>query len=91
MPDPTTYPGDLVLRAGAWPDPQRGDEVLVNEAFAEVHRLRPGDPLDMLLRGKRRVLRISGIASSPEFVFAVAPGDILPEPRRFGVVWIDWR
>ncbi|MCX7051231.1 MAG: hypothetical protein NTV91_05290 [Proteobacteria bacterium] len=35
---------DLVLRAGAWPDPQRGDEVLVNEAFAEVHRLRPGDP-----------------------------------------------
>jgi putative ABC transport system permease protein len=79
---------DLVLRAGAWPDPQRGDEVLVNEAFAEVHGLRPGDPLDMLLRGKRRVLRISGIASSPEFVFAVAPGDILPEPRRFGVVWM---
>ncbi len=79
---------DLVLRAGAWPDPQRGDEVLVNEAFAEVHRLRPGDPLNMLLRGKRRVLRISGIASSPEFVFAVAPGDILPEPRRFGVVWM---
>ncbi|MFO0513082.1 MAG: ABC transporter permease, partial [Gammaproteobacteria bacterium] len=79
---------DLVLRDGAWPDAQRSDEVLVNEAFAEVHGLRPGDPLDMLLRGKRRVLRISGIASSPEFVFAVAPGDILPEPRRFGVVWM---
>ena len=79
---------DLVLRAGGWPDPQRGDQVLVNEAFAEVHGLNPGDPLDMLLRGKRRVLHISGIASSPEFVFAVAPGDILPEPRRFGVVWM---
>lgn len=79
---------DLVLREGAWPDPQRRDEVLVNEAFAEAHGLRPGDPLDTLLRGKRRVLRVVGIASSPEFVFAVAPGDILPEPRRFGVVWM---
>jgi len=79
---------DLVLRAGAWPDPQRSDEVLVNEAFAEAHALVPGAPLDVLLRGKRRVLRIVGIASSPEFVFAVAPGDILPEPRRFGVVWM---
>jgi putative ABC transport system permease protein len=76
---------DLVLRAGAWPDAQRSDEVLVNEAFAEAHGLQPGAPLDVLLRGKRRVLRIVGIASSPEFVFAVAPGDILPEPRRFGV------
>jgi putative ABC transport system permease protein len=79
---------DLVLRAGAWPDAQRSDEVLVNEAFAEAHGLQPGAPLDVLLRGKRRVLRIVGIASSPEFVFAVAPGDILPEPRRFGVVWM---
>ena len=30
-----------------------------------------------------------GIASSPEFVFAVAPGAMLPEPERFGVVWMD--
>ena len=79
---------DLVLRVGAWPDPRRDDEILVNEAFAEAHGLAPGAPLDMLLRGKRRVLRVVGIASSPEFVFAVAPGDILPEPRRFGVVWM---
>ena len=33
-------------------------------------------------------LTVTGIASSPEFVFAVAPGDILPEPRRFGVIWM---
>ncbi len=79
---------DLVLRAGRWPDPRQGTEVLLNEAFAEAHGLRPGDRLETLLRGKRWTLRVTGIASSPEFVFAVAPGDILPEPRRFGVVWM---
>jgi len=34
------------------------------------------------------VLDIVGIASSPEFVFAVAPGAMLPEPERFGVLWM---
>jgi putative ABC transport system permease protein len=34
------------------------------------------------------VLDITGIASSPEFVFAVAPGAMLPEPERFVVLWM---
>ncbi|NBU25279.1 MAG: ABC transporter permease [Gammaproteobacteria bacterium] len=55
---------DLVLRVGAWPDPRRDDEILVNEAFAEAHGLAPGAPLDMLLRGKRRVLRLAPGASA---------------------------
>ena len=33
-------------------------------------------------------MTIVGIASSPEFVFAVAPGAMLPEPERFGVLWM---
>src|SRR5678816_1035559 len=38
--------------------------------------------------GRYRELEVVGIASSPEFVFAVAPGAMLPEPERFGVVWM---
>ena len=79
---------DLVLKHGRWPDPARSAEVLVNEAFAEAHGLTPGGRMAVLIRGQRKVLEIAGIASSPEFVFAVAPGDILPEPRRFGVLWM---
>ena len=79
---------DLVLKHGRWPDAARSAEVLVNEAFAEAHGLTPGGRMAVLIRGQRKVLEIAGIASSPEFVFAVAPGDILPEPRRFGVLWM---
>jgi putative ABC transport system permease protein len=79
---------DLVLRAGRMPEPGRDGEVLVNEAFAEVNGLRPGDTLGALIYGRRREVTIVGIASSPEFVFAVAPGALLPEPERFGVLWM---
>lgn len=79
---------DLVLRRGRWPSESRRGEVLVNESFAEAHDLQPGMPLPVLIRGKRRLLEIAGIASSPEFVFAVAPGEWLPEPGRFGVIWM---
>jgi putative ABC transport system permease protein len=79
---------DVLLRAGRWPDSTRDNEVLINEAFAEANLLAPGMQLRALIYGRRRVLEIVGIASSPEFVFAVAPGAMLPEPERFGVLWM---
>lgn len=79
---------DVLLREGRWPDPARDNEVLINEAFAEANLLVPGMQLRALIYGRYRALEIVGIASSPEFVFAVAPGALLPEPERFGVVWM---
>lgn len=80
---------DVLLRAGRWPDSSRDNEVLINEAFAEANFLAPGMKLNALIYGRKRVLEIAGIASSPEFVFAVAPGAMLPEPERFGVLWMN--
>ena len=87
-PDRAPRVNDIVLREGKLPDPARSGEVLVNEAFAEANHLAIGSRLGALIYGKRRDVEIVGIASSPEFVFAVAPGALLPEPERFGVVWM---
>jgi putative ABC transport system permease protein len=87
-PDRKPRVNDVLLRAGRWPDPARDNEVLINEAFAEANLLAPGTHLRALIYGRYRELQIVGIASSPEFVFAVAPGALLPEPERFGVVWM---
>ncbi|UOD28998.1 ABC transporter permease [Massilia violaceinigra] len=62
-------------------------EALVSEAFAQARGLRPGARLGALLNGKRRVLRVTGIALSPEFIFAGLWG--MPDARGFGVFWID--
>jgi putative ABC transport system permease protein len=76
------------IRVGRMPDPARLDEVLVSEAFAEAHGLRPGDRLTANLEGKRRELAITGIALSPEFVYVMAPGALLPDDRRYGILWL---
>lgn len=85
---PQPHINDLVLRQGRYIDAQREDEVLVLEAFAQAHSLKPGDSLHAVLNGTRKRLHIAGVVLSPEFVYAISPGDIVPDPSRFGVLWM---
>ena len=78
----------LHLRQGRLPDPQSAREVVVSEGFATAHRLRPGAPLAVLMNGQRRELVVTGIALSPEFIYALGPGELMPDPRRFGIAWL---
>lgn len=79
---------DLVIARGRWPDPAHPDEILLSEAFATANTLGLGDTLDATLYGRRQTLRIVGIANSPEFVFAAAPGELFRQAKRFGVIWM---
>jgi putative ABC transport system permease protein len=79
---------DLVLAKGRWPDPALADEILLNEAFADALGLTMGDTVEATLHGRRQTLRIAGIANSPEFVFVSAPGELFPQPERYGVIWM---
>jgi len=82
---------DLFLRTGRWLEPGRPDEVLLSEAFALAHGLRPGDRLAALINGRRRMLRIVGLALSPEYIYVIPPGELIPDDRRFGIVWLERR
>ena len=79
----------LALRQGRGVAPGVSDEVVVNEPFAEAHGLAPGDELVAILNGNRRVLRVVGIALSPEFIYSLGPGALMPDDRRFGVLWMN--
>ncbi len=78
----------LVLRSGRLAEPNRPDEVVVNEPFADAHGLKPGDSFNAVLRGRKRTLQVVGTALSPEFVYAIAPGGLMPDDERFGVLWM---
>lgn len=69
--------------------PVNANEVLVLETFAKEHALRAGDHIPVVLNGTLRSLTISGVAMSPEFVFALAPGDITVDEKRFAVLWMQ--
>jgi putative ABC transport system permease protein len=79
----------LHLRAGRLPERERTDEVTVNEAFAKAHGMHIGSNFKALLNGKKRRLKVVGIALSPEFIYALGPGDLMPDDRRFAVLWMS--
>lgn len=78
----------LHLREGRLPSADAADEAVVSQDFASAHGLRQGAHLTVVMNGKRRDLAITGIALSPEFIYALGPGEMMPDPRRFGVVWL---
>jgi len=59
---------------------------LVSAAFADGRGLVPGSEVGALINGKRRTLRIVGVALSPEYIFAGMMG--MPDARGFGVFWV---
>ena len=82
---------DVYLRRGRWIDPMRSDEVLVSEMFANAHGFGVGDRVAALINGRKRWLRIVGVALSPEYVYAIRPGEMIPDKRQFGVFWMGRR
>ena len=78
----------LHLRRGRYPEPSSTNEILVSEAFSLAHSLQLGNTLQITLYGQQYRLNIVGIALSPEFIYEIAPGGLLPDNRSFGIVWI---
>ncbi len=78
----------LHLRRGRMPELGRRHEVVLNEAFAEANKFAPGDSLRAIINGRLETLAIVGIALSPEFVYQIRPGEIFPDDKRYGVLWM---
>lgn len=78
----------VTLREGRMPRPGEAGEVVVDEAFALANDLGPGGQVDALIYGARQRLHIVGIGLAPDYVYALAPGDIVPDSSRFGVFWM---
>ncbi|WP_421621257.1 ABC transporter permease [Alkalilimnicola ehrlichii] len=79
----------LFLRTGRLPEAGMDREVVASEAFAEAHGLRPGDTLSAIIHGHRQRLTVVGIALSPEHIYQIQPGTMLPDYERYGVLWMN--
>ena len=82
---------DVYLRRGRYLEPGHPDEILLSETFALEHQLGPGDTIAAVINGRRRELEIVGLALSPEYVYTIRPGELLPDDKRFGIVWMERR
>tara|TARA_R110002074_G_scaffold3594_21_gene18812 strand:+ start:220 stop:2595 length:2376 start_codon:yes stop_codon:yes gene_type:complete len=80
-----------LLVAGRFPDPSSTHEVVVNAPFAEASGFEPGDSFSANLRGRKRSLTIVGTVLSPEFVYTIGPGALMPDNTSFGIIWMSER
>jgi putative ABC transport system permease protein len=81
----------VYLREGRLPEPLSTNEIAINESFAKAHGYRPGARLRAIINGRKRELLIVGIVLSPEFIYALGPGDIVPDDRRIGLLWMSYK
>lgn len=80
-----------LVQRGRLPDPASPDEVAVNAPFAAAHGLRPGETFTANLNGRHRELTLTGTLLSPEFIYTIGPGALLPDNESFGVLWMSER
>ena len=80
-----------LLRRGAWPDPEATAEVVLNAPFAEANGLYPGDEIVANLNGTERRLTVTGWALSPEFIYTIGPGSLIPDNENYGIAWMPER
>lgn len=78
-----------LVRRGRLPDPDRADEVALSEPFAEIHGLIPGTRFRAILNGQMRELTVTGWMLSPEFIYTMPPGALMPDDRRYGLIWMN--
>jgi putative ABC transport system permease protein len=78
----------IALRQGRPPVHGR-DELVMSENMAQALGYAPGDKLAVLLNGRKRAFTIAGVALSPEFVYVLAPGQLMQDDRTFGILWIN--
>ncbi len=82
----------VLLREGRFPAAGREDEALLLDIFAQRWGFSVGDTVRVILSGNLRPLRITGLATSPEFIYPLpSGGSLIPDDSRFAVFWMDAR
>lgn len=79
------------LRTGRMLAPGAQDEILISDAFAKAHRLKPGDRLRLTVHGRTQWFRLAGIAVSAEHLYQIKHGGMFPDYERYAIVWAPRR
>lgn len=88
---PTDGPPQLnvpILKTGRLPAPTSTTDVVINTNFADANGFEVGDQFFANLNGQKRPLTVTGTAQSPEFIYTIGPGALMPDNATFGIIWM---
>lgn len=84
--DPASALNQVALTRGRLP--QAAGECVLAEPFAEAHGLEPGMKLRAIMNSHWQELTVVGLGLSPEYVYTIGPGALMPDDLRYGVIWV---
>jgi putative ABC transport system permease protein len=84
--DPSSPLNQVTLLQGR--ELQTNREVLLNQDLVNSWHLRPGQAVNAAVNGRRVALTLSGVATSPEFVYVIPKIGLL-DPVHYGVAWME--
>ena len=79
----------LRLRSGRLPEAGRDNEIAVSDGFAAAHKLVPDFHMQVTINGRRKRVTVVGVVSTPEFIYQLAPGSIVPDFKTYCVMWMN--
>lgn len=86
--DYTNPINDFFLIEGKRPD-ENSMAVSIDSKFCEAQHLKLNDEIEIVATGKMNKLKIIGVGSSPEFIYALrSKNDLFPSPETFGIAFI---
>ncbi len=78
----------LYLKEGRLVKEGTSGEVVISRSFSEAHDLKPGDKLKATINGRQKSLAIVGVALSPEYIYQIKPGSLIPDFERYAIIWM---
>lgn len=90
-PGPSASINAAHVEAGRFPAADARDEVLVSSQFATDTDTHPGDRLTLRIGGKRVGVRVVGVGTDPEYLYAMQSKGDLPTPGSFAVIFVTER
>lgn len=66
------------------------NDAIIIEQFAAARKIKLGDEIKIKINGMQHKFRVSGIASSSEYVYMMeSDQSLLPDPEGFGVIFLE--
>ncbi|MCX7614492.1 MAG: FtsX-like permease family protein [Clostridiales bacterium] len=79
---------DIMIKSGRYFSSSENNQCLVEEGFYKAHNLKPGDEIYPVVGGKEVKLKVIGSVRSPEYVYPLREGELVPDNKKFGIFYI---
>lgn len=79
----------LYLKQGRLPSSQTLNEAVISEGLFLAHQLKLGTTVYVMMNGRKTELTLVGVATSPEQIIALPPGNPMPDDMHFAILWVN--